>query len=34
MTIIVPNQNEVGHLVVFPIRHAPTLVDLTDDEAR
>ena len=32
MTIIVPNQNEVGHLVVFPIRRAPTLVDLTDDE--
>lgn len=32
VTVIVPNQNEVGHLIVFPIRHVPTLIELADDE--
>jgi histidine triad (HIT) family protein len=33
LTVVVPRQHEVGHLVVFPLRHVPTLLDLTDDEA-
>ena len=32
MTVIVPSKSEEGHLIVFPIRHAPLLTDLTDDE--
>jgi diadenosine tetraphosphate (Ap4A) HIT family hydrolase len=33
LTVVVPRQHEVGHLVVFRLRHAPTLLDLTDAEA-
>jgi diadenosine tetraphosphate (Ap4A) HIT family hydrolase len=32
LTVIVPRQHEAGHLIVFPTRHVPTLMDLTDDE--
>lgn len=35
MTIasVVPRQHEVGHLIVFPFRHVPTWMELTDEEA-
>ena len=33
VTVVVPRQSEVGHLVIFPMRHVPTLLDLTDEEA-
>jgi len=32
MTVVVPSQSEEAHLIVFPIRHAHTLLDLTDEE--
>jgi histidine triad (HIT) family protein len=32
ITIVVPRQHEVGHLVVFPVRHVATLMELTDEE--
>ena len=32
MSVIVPSHTEEGHLIVFPIRHAPTLIDLTVEE--
>ena len=32
ITVIVPGQAEVGHLIVCPIRHASLLTDLSDDE--
>ena len=33
LTIVNPRQFEVGQLLVIPRRHAPTILDLTDDEA-
>ena len=33
ITVVVPRQHEAGHLIVFPIRHVATLMELTDDEA-
>ena len=33
LTFINPRQFEVGQLLVIPRRHAPTILDLTDDEA-
>jgi diadenosine tetraphosphate (Ap4A) HIT family hydrolase len=34
IALVVPRQREVGHLIVSPLRHAPTLMDLTNEEAR
>lgn len=33
LTIVNPRQFETGQLLVIPRRHAPTILDLTDDEA-
>lgn len=33
LTFINPRQFEVGQLLIIPRRHAPTILDLTDDEA-
>ena len=33
LTIVNPRQFEVGQLLIIPRRHAPTILDLTDDEA-
>ncbi len=33
LTIVNPRQFEIGQLLVITRRHAPTLLDLTDDEA-
>jgi diadenosine tetraphosphate (Ap4A) HIT family hydrolase len=33
MTVLNGRQYEVGQCIVVPIRHAPTLLELTDDEA-
>ena len=33
LTIVNPRQFEIGQLLVIPRRHAPTILDLTDDEA-
>ena len=32
LTIVNPRQFEIGQLLVIPRRHAPTILDLTDDE--
>ncbi|WP_433475013.1 HIT family protein [Spirillospora sp. CA-142024] len=32
-TLVTREQRGVGHLLVMPIRHRPTLIDLTKDEA-
>lgn len=32
ITCVIPRQHEVGHLIVFPVRHVPTLMELTDEE--
>ena len=34
LALLNPRQFEVGQLLVIPRRHAPTILDLTDDEAR
>ena len=33
ITFVNPRQFEVGQLLIIPRRHAPTILDLTDDEA-
>lgn len=33
LTIVNPRQFEIGQLLIIPRRHAPTILDLTDDEA-
>ncbi len=33
LTLLNPRQFEIGQLLVIPHRHAPTILDLTDDEA-
>ena len=33
LTIVNPRQFEIGQLLVIPRRHAPTILDLADDEA-
>ena len=33
LTLLNPRQFEIGQLLVIPRRHAPTILDLTDDEA-
>jgi histidine triad (HIT) family protein len=33
IALVVPRQREVGHLIVSPLRHVPTLLELTDEEA-
>lgn len=33
ITLVNPRQFELGQMLVVPRRHAPTLLDLTDDEA-
>ena len=33
LTLLNPRQFEIGQLLVVPRRHAPTILDLTDDEA-
>ena len=33
LTFINPRQFEIGQLLIIPRRHAPTILDLTDDEA-
>ncbi len=33
LTIVNPRQFEIGQLLVIPRRHAPTILDLMDDEA-
>ncbi|MEI6665190.1 MAG: HIT family protein [Chloroflexota bacterium] len=32
ITCVIPRQHEVGHLIVFPVRHVPTLMELTNEE--
>jgi histidine triad (HIT) family protein len=34
IALVVPRQREVGHLIISPLRHVPTLLELTDEEAR
>jgi histidine triad (HIT) family protein len=34
ISLVVPRQREAGHLIVSPLRHAPTLMGLTDEEVR
>ena len=33
ITFVNPRQFEIGQLLIIPRRHAPTILDLTDDEA-
>ena len=33
LTIVNPRQFEIGQLLIIPRRHAPTILDLMDDEA-